>query len=206
MADSVNITQLMDWLEGRLTKEDLKAVEDAVQDQESYQAAISWLQAFLKASRSTVLIEPPGQLIRDVNAEFRAFAQGRRRAGWLQELVARLTSDSWQRQSLVGVRRTGLEAIPRQLVFRAAAADIVLNTRAGRDEDRFDLVGQVFPLDESDPAAFTVQLLQHESEVALTSTSNVGRFTCGDLIAGVYTLIIRGDHAEITIPDVDLSA
>jgi hypothetical protein len=96
--------------------------------------------------------------------------------------------------------------MPRQQVFQAAAADIVLNTRVGSEEALFDLIGQVFPLDEADPAAFTVQLLHQELEMALTCTSSVGRFTCSDLLAGAYTLVLRGDDVEITIPDVELSA
>jgi hypothetical protein len=163
------------------------------------------LQTFLNVSSSAVLLEPPADLLQEAKAKFQAFARGKRQAGWLQTLVATLLSDSWQRSSLVSVRRTGFEAVPRQLVFRADAADIVLNTQAGSDEDRLDLVGQVFPLDESDPASFTVQIIHRELEVALTGTNSVGRFTCADLEAGAYTIVIRGDEVEITIPDVDLS-
>lgn len=206
MTDSLNMTQLMDWLEGRLAEREADAVAAAVQTDESLQATVTWLRAFLELSQSTILIEPPAELIRKATASFRAFAKGKRPSNWLQTLVGTLTSDSWQRPSLAGVRRTGLEAGPRQLIYTTNTADIVLNTQAGSDKEKFDLRGQVFPIDRADPASFTVQLLRQEREAALTYTNRIGKFTCTDLVAGIYTLIIRGDQAEIILADVELSA
>jgi hypothetical protein len=208
MADSLDITQLMDWLEGRLSEDEAAAISAAIQADDSYKATVAWLQAFLNLSRSTVLIEPPPDLLQETISHFRAFAQGKRAPGWLQRLIATLTSDSWQRPVPAGVRRTGLGAAPRQLVYQANTVDIVLNIRAGSDEALFDLVGQVFPKDESDPASFTVQLTLRgrELEVALTYTDNVGKFAFTNLAAGAYMLIILGNQAEITIAEVALSA
>ncbi|HSL29658.1 MAG TPA: hypothetical protein VK900_10695 [Anaerolineales bacterium] len=206
MTGSVNITNLLDWLEGRLTEDKVKAITAAVQADESHEATVNWLRDFLSLSRSTVLIEPPPELLEEAAATFRTFARHKRQDSWLRRLAATLAFDSWQRPSLVGVRRTGLGALPRQLVYRADTADIALNTRTGVAEDVFDLVGQIFPRDESDPASFTVQLLHQNVESALTYTDRVGKFTCTDLIAGAYTIIIRGDQAEITIAGLDLSA
>jgi hypothetical protein len=207
MTGSLDITQLLDWLEGRLTEDEAKTISDAVQADESVQAKVTWLQNFLNLSRSTVLIEPPADLLRDATTHFRALAEGTRPANWLQRFVATLTSDSWQRLSLVSVRRTGFDVMPRQLVYQTDAADLVLNIRAGGDESVFDLFGQVFPKGESDPASFTVQLTQRGQEVesALTYTDVVGKFTCPGLAADSYTIIIRGDQVEITVADVDLS-
>lgn len=206
MADALDITQLMDWLEGKLTEDEAKAISTAVQAEESHKATVTWLRNFLNFSRSTVLIEPPAEFLQAATFHFRAFAQGKQPAGWLQRLVATLTSDSWQRPSLAGVRRTGLDVMPRQLVYQADAADVILNIRGGSDEASFDLVGQVFPKDGSDPASFIVQLLRQEVEAGLTYTDNVGKFTFTNLTAGAYTIIIRGDQVEITVADVDLSA
>jgi hypothetical protein len=96
--------------------------------------------------------------------------------------------------------------VPRQLIYTVATADIVLNTQVGTDRNTFDLIGQVLPTDESDPATFTVQLLQQERESALAYTNEGGKFTFADLQPGVYTIILRGDQAEITIADIELSA
>jgi hypothetical protein len=200
------MTQLLDWLEGKLPEDEAAAISAAVQADDSYQATLIWLQTFLNFSRSTVLIEPPAESLQEAMFHFRAFAQGKRPAGWLQKLVATLTSDSWQRPSLAGVRRTGLAVAPRQLVYQAEAADLVLNIRAGSDEAVFDLAGQVFPKDEADPASFTVQLLRREVEAGLTYTDDVGKFTFTNLAAGTYTIIVRGDQVEITIADVELRA
>ena len=206
MKDSVDITKLIDWLEGRLTKDEAATISAVVQANDSYQASIAWLQAFLDFSRSTVLIEPPAELLQDASLQFRAFAQGKRPVGWLQRLVATLTSDSWQRPSLAGVRRTGLDAAPRQLVYHTDPADIALNIQARTDKDVFDLIGQVFPTEESDLDSFTVQLAlrDHELEEALTFTNNDGKFSFPDLGAGMYNIMIRGDQVEIIVADVEL--
>jgi hypothetical protein len=121
-------------------------------------------------------------------------------------MAATLTSDSWQRPSLVGVRHTGLEAAPRQLLYQTDVADIAVNIHAGTRRNKFDLIGQVFPGDEPDLDSFTVQLIQQELEVALTYTNDVGKFSFTELAAGIYIMMIQGDQVEITVADVELSA
>jgi len=205
---SLDLTQLLDWLEGRLTEDEAKTISDAVQADESVQATVTWLRNFLNLSRSTVLIEPPVELLQEATSHFRAFAEGKQPAGWLQRFVATLTSDSWQRPSPVGVRRTGLGVMPRELLYQADAADVILNILGESDEALFSLAGQVFPKDESDPTSFIVQLTLRGQEVesSLTYIDNVGKFTFTNLPPGLYTIIVRGDQVEITIADVDLSA
>jgi hypothetical protein len=196
----------MDWLEGRLAKEEAMTVADAVQAEKSNQATVTWLQSFLDLGKSTVLREPPAELSRAVTANFRAFAQGQQQSTWLQRMAATLTSDSWQRPSLVGVRHTGLEAAPRQLVYQTNAADVAVNIQAGTHQNVFDLFGQVFPRDGSDPDSFAVQLIHQEREVALTYANNVGKFGFTELAAGIYSIIIRGDQVEITVAPVELDS
>jgi hypothetical protein len=207
MTGSLHITQLMDWLEGRLTEAEREAVMAAIQADESNQADLAWLRDFLKFSESTVLMEPPAELVEQAVENFREFARGKQPPGWLQKLVATLTFDSWQRPSLAGVRRTGLDAAPRQLVYQTDAADVILNIHTGSEEALFDMAGQVFPEHETDPASFTVQLMlgSQEFEAALTYTNDIGKFTCANLASGTYTIIVRGDQVEITIADIELS-
>lgn len=208
MTGSLDITQLMDWLEGRLTEAEREAIMAAIQADDSSQAELAWLRDFLKFSGSTVMMEPPAELVEQAVANFRAFAQGKQPSGWLQKLVASLTFDSWQRPSLAGVRRTGLDAAPRQLVYQTDAADVILNIRTGSEEALFDLAGQVFPKDETDPASFTVQLTLRgqEQEAALTYANDIGKFTCANLASGAYTIIVHGDQVEITVADIELYA
>jgi hypothetical protein len=206
MTDSLDVSKLLDWLEGKLSKDEAEAIAAAIQADESVQMNVNWLRSFLDISKSSTLTEPPPELSQGIMTYFRAFARGRKQSAWLQRLVATLTSDSWQRPSLVGVRHTGLAVAPRQLVYQAEAADLVLNIRAGSDKAVFDLAGQVFPKDEADPTSFTVQLLRWEIEAGLTYTDNVGKFTFTNLAAGTYTIIVRGDQVEIAIADVELHA
>jgi hypothetical protein len=208
MSESWTVTQLMDWLEGRLPAEEARVMADAVgavQADSSLTATVNWLRAFLDVAQSTVLVEPPLELSRRAVSYLQFSIQTQRPVGWLQRLVATLTSDSWQRPSLVGVRHAGLGAAPRQLVYEVATADIILDTQVGRTRDSFNISGQIFPNDGADPASFTVQLLSQEIESALRYTDEVGKFTFTGLSAGLYDIIVRGDQAEITIADIEFT-
>jgi hypothetical protein len=206
MSESLTVTQLMDWLEGRLSENEAGAIVSAVESDPSLTATVDWLRAFLDFGKSTVLIEPPAELTQESVSYFRASVRAQRPMGWLQMLVATLTSDSWQRASLVGVRHTALDAAPRQLVYEAATADIVLNTQMGRDRSRFNIIGQVFPTDGATPTSFTVQLIRQDREIGVIFANEVGKFAFSNVPAGVYTIVVRGDRAEITIPDVEFTS
>lgn len=205
MSELLNITQLMDWLEGRLPDDKAGSVASAVQADASLTATVNWLRAFVDFGKSTVLVEPPDELSREAVSYFHTSSQSQRQTGWLQRLVATLTSDSWQRPSLVGVRYAGLKAAPRQLVYEAATADIVLNIHAETTGNTFNIIGQVFPIDGAAPDSFTVQLIRQDLEAAYTYTNEVGKFTFTDVSGGAYTIVIRGDQAEIIISDIEVS-
>ena len=59
-ADPPTIERLLDWLEGRLSSEASQAISEqvAVAD-ETVQADVIWLRAFLRLSDTVVLEDPP---------------------------------------------------------------------------------------------------------------------------------------------------
>lgn len=203
-AKKIASTQLMDWLEGKLPPAEAGRVAKAVDSDQELQEAVAWLRRFLALSASTTLVEPPADLRQAPTRLFEAYAEGRRPAGFWQTLVATLTSDSWQRLAPAGARQAGLPAAPRQLIYASAVADVALNIQAQPDGQRLGLVGQVFPLDETEPAAFTAQLLQREKEVALTAADDQGKFAFPPLPAGAYDLVISSERADILIPALEL--
>lgn len=196
--------QLMDWLENRLPAEEAAALAQSVQRDPALQQQAAWLREFLQLSAGVVLADPPAEVRRAANAAFAAYAQSRRPPGLLQTFRALLASDSWQRLSLAGVRNVTLQSAPRQLIYSSDLADVALNIRARGAGPQIDLDGQIFPLDDSDPAGFVVQLLQDGVERRLTICDAVGKFGIPGLPAGAYALVAAGDQGEIELGPIEL--
>lgn len=204
----VHTTQLMDWLEGKLDTAASADIARAVEQDATLKATAGWLRTFLDVSAVTQLAEPDDTIRRVATAHFRAYAQGKRRPGLVQTLLGALSSDSWQRLSLAGVRHVTLQTTPRQLIFTTTAADVALNihaTHAQAQDDQLHLAGQVFPFGAEEAAAFTVQLLHQEQEIGLTMTDALGKFTFPALAEGVYDLFLTGDNYEIVVPELELA-
>ena len=194
----------MDWLENRLPAEQAAILAQALQRDPALQQQAAWLREFLQLSAGVVLADPPADVRRAANAAFAAFVQSQRPPGILQTFRALLASDSWQRLSLAGVRNVTLHTAPRQLIYSSDLADVALNIRAQSAGPQIDLDGQIFPLDDSDPAGFVVQLLQDGVERRLTTCDAVGRFGLPGLPAGAYVLIAAGDQGEIELGPIEL--
>lgn len=197
--------QLLDWLEGRLPAAQAEALAQAVAADARLQAEADWLAEFLQTSAGARLADPPPQVRQAARAAFAAYAHSRRPPGVVSMLRALLISDSWQRLSLAGVRNATLHTAPRQLIYSSELADVALNVQAQRGSQRIDLDGQIFPLDEAEPASFVVQLLRDGVELRLTASDAAGKFSLASLPPDQYHLIIGGDRAEIELGPLDLA-
>ncbi len=197
--------QLMDWLENRAPAETAAAVAQAVEADPQLQEQATWLREFLQLSRSVVLADPPAEVRQAANAAFAAYAEARRPPSLLQRLSAALTADSWQRLSLAGVRNVTLHTDPRQLIYSSDLADVALNVQVQSGGQDIDLDGQIFPLDDSEPAGFVVQLLHDGVELRLTTSDAAGKFSLAGLPSGQYELVIAGDQAEIELGPLELA-
>jgi hypothetical protein len=195
----------MDWMENRLPAAEAAAIAQAVEADPQLRERAAWLREFLQLSEGVVLVDPPAEVRRAANAAFAAYAQSQRPPGILQTLSALLTSDSWQRLSLAGVRNVTLQTAPRQLVYSSDAADVALNVHAQSGSQEIDLDGQIFPLDDSEPAGFIVQLLHDGIELRLAACDAAGKFSLAGLPSGQYDLVISSDHAEIELGPLDLA-
>jgi hypothetical protein len=84
--------------------------------------------------------------------------------------------------------------------------DVALNFWP-RDRDKnLDLEGQVFPRHEMELGSFSVQLLRDETELAITTTDDLGGFAFESMLPDVYTIILSTDQVEVSITSVELSA
>lgn len=202
--DPKNITTLLDWLEEKVTPAEAEAIEAVVKNDAKVQATVAWLRTFLQVSHSAVLVDPPKQLFQPATAYFQAYAAGKQEPSLWHRAVATLMSDSWQRPLLAGVRHAEWQTTPRQLVYHAETADIALHIQPNQEHKTFDLIGQIFAPETKDVAAFTVQLLLQEKEVANSHPTHVGKFTYTHLPQGAYTIVILGDEQEITLPETNL--
>lgn len=196
---------LLDWLEHRLSAEEATDLARFVENDPALQAQVAWLRDFLDISHTTVLVDPPASIRRAADAHFAAYAQDKRSPGLLRSVIATLSADNWQRLSLAGVRNVTLRTDPRQLIYHSDLADVALTMRVQASGAQIDLDGQVFPLDDSDPAGFVVQLLQDAIECRLTTCDTVGKFSLTGLAAGGYEVVVSGGQGEIEIGPLELA-
>src|ERR671917_518827 len=186
--ERVDFSLLVDWVEGRLPEDEVRAVEEQVSRADSR------------------ALESPPQEVRDaLMARFEAHVKGRQTPGFLTRVLASLTFDSNLRPA-VGLRAAGAQQARRQLVYSADAFDVALNFRSRVLDKYVDLEGQVFPHDDEELEPFVVQLLQVGTERALTATDELGSFAVRDISPGTYEMVLSTDTLEISIARVALSA
>ena len=204
-SEDEEFARLVDWVDGRLSEQEARAVGEQVAAAGSAtRADIAWLRAFVRISEDTVIASPPSE-VRDALIErFEAYAEGKRRPGWLKQLVATLTFDS-NLQPALGLRAAGAVESQRQLVYSTDAADVAMIVRPRARDGLVDIYGQILPVDETDTGTFGVQLLEGSSEVATTATNHLGEFSFEAVPPGVYETLVGGDRMEIRIPHVALN-
>jgi hypothetical protein len=206
MSDKIkpDTSRLMDWLEGKLPAEEATAMTQLVESTPDLQAEVGWLRDFLQLSRTTTLADPPPEVRRSALAAFDAYARTRRPPGRLRLLIAALTADNRQHLAPAGARNAGLRSEPRQLIYSSDAADIALNALMRPNSGKIDLYGQILLLDDGDPSAFIIQLLQDGVERRLTYADDLGKFSLDELPPGQYDLLISNGDTEIAIDALEL--
>src|SRR5918999_2414676 len=147
MAESqdMEFNRLLDWLEGRLSEGEARAVEELVAEDSAARADVAWLRAFERVSEETVIASLPDEVREELIERFEAYAEEKRHPGLLQRLVATLTFDSNLRPAL-GLRAATVPESQRQLVYSTDAADVALHVRPHAHDGHFDLNGQIFPV------------------------------------------------------------
>src|SRR5919112_3594328 len=201
----IAFSQLFEWVEGRLPEKEARAVEEQVAVADAATLAdVAWLRKFVSATEASVLESPPPEVRSTLIARFRAPAEGRRTPGLLRRVVATLTFDDGLRPA-VGVRSAGAQGARRQLVYSADALDIALNLLPRARDNKYDLNGQVLSHSDSELGSFSVQLLQSETELAITATDDLGSFAIESIPPGVYEIVLSSERVEVSITPVELN-
>jgi hypothetical protein len=207
MAESqeVEFTRLVDWVEGRLSEGEARAVEEQVAAAGSAtRSDVAWLRAFERISEETVIASLPSGVREELIERFEAYAEGKQHPGLLRRLVATLTFDSNLRPAL-GLRAAAVPEPQRQLVYSTGAADVALHVRPRPHDGHFDLNGQILPVSSADSGTFGVQLLEGVSEIATTATNDLGEFAFEAVSPGVYEVLASNERVEIRVPQVALN-
>jgi len=203
--DDKRFAELLDWVEGRLSAVDAAAMAQQVTRADSViQADIEWIQSFLALSQNVSLATPPTSLRQNLRQRFAQRAGQRRQPGFLQRLRATLSFDSQGQMALAGVR-SAAAASERMLVYHTDIADIALSILP-RSNATYDLLGQIFPLQDDDLDSYGVQLLKDDCEIQLTSTDDLGEFSLDGLTQATYEMIIAGHAFELLITPLELAA
>jgi hypothetical protein len=202
----IDFSQLVDWVEGRLSEEEARAVDEQVAVANSATLAdVAWLQKFVTATEGAVLESPPAEVRSTLVTRFEAYAEGRQTPGLLRRIVATLAFDGGLRPA-AGVRAASAQGVRRQLIYSADDLDVALNFWPRARDRNLDLEGQVFTRDDMELESFIVQLLQGETEFAITATDDLGSFVFESVLPGVYTIILSTDQIEVSITPVELNA
>ena len=201
----IDFARLADWVEGRLTEEEARAVKEQVAVADSATLAdVAWLRKFVRATEDSIFESPPSEVRSTLIARFKAHAEGRRTPDLLKGVVATLTFDGSLRPA-VGARAAGTQGARRQLVYSADALDVALNFLPRARDKNFDLDGQVLPRNDVELGSFSVQLLQGETELGITATDDLGTFAFESIPSGVYEIILSTDQIEVSIAPVELN-
>jgi hypothetical protein len=201
----IDFARLTDWVEGRLSGEEARAVEEqlAVADSATLED-VAWLRTFLKVSEETVLQSPPPEVRNALVDRFAAYAEGRRPPGLLERFVGSLRFDSGL-QPAVGLRAAGTQEGEKQLIYSTDVGDVALNVLPRASDKNLDLDGQLLPArDDVEPGFFSVQLLRGGTEVDITTTDDLGNFAFESIPPGAYDMLLSTDQYEIVVAPVEL--
>jgi hypothetical protein len=203
-SEDLEFARLLDWVEGRLSEQEARAVERQVAAAgRATRAEVAWMRAFARISKDTVIASPPSEVRDTLIDRFETYAEGKQQPGFLERLVATLTFDS-NLQPATGLRAAGITESQRQLVYSTDAADVAIIVRPRIRDGLLDVYGQILPSEATDSGVFGVQLLQGASEVATTATNDLGEFTFEAVSPGVYEVLTGSDRVEIQLPEVEL--
>ena len=202
-SEDVEFARLVDWVEGRLSEQEARAVAEQVATAGSAtRADIAWLRVFAQIGEKTIIASLPLEVRETLIERFEEYAEGKQHPRFLERLVATLTFES-NRQPALGWRATTARS-QRQFAYSTEAADITINFQPHPRDGLLDLHGHIFPLDSASPEIFGVQVLAGSSKVATTATDELGEFTFEEMTPGVYEVIVSSDRIEISIPQLDL--
>lgn len=200
----VNFASLVDWMEGRLSEREARAVEEALATaDEDTLADVAWLRKFFEAADNVPIESPPRRVRHALVEAFEASVRDRRRPGIVQRMLGGLAFDS-NLQPAAGLRTVDTRWSRRQLIFHLDAFDVAINLLARGSDGDLDLDGQVLPNEGAEPDFFSAQLLHGETEQALAAVDEFGSFAIQRIPPGTYELVLSAGLTELLIAPLEV--
>ena len=195
-------SDLIDWLEGRLSPADVERIEHALENDADLDTEVAWLRQFAELSGKVALADPSPQVRTNLQAHFAEHVAANRPPTLWQWLTATLSFDSRQQLATSGVRRGELPPEKYQLLYTTNLADIVLSVEP-KDKETHHLYGHVLPNGEGvEVTDWGVQLVQSGQDLGIVAVDEVGEFAFLGVNAGIYDFIINTGGSEIFVEGI----
>ena len=202
----ISFQELIDWAEGRLSGSAAERVTANLAESDlGTRRTKEWIQAFLDASRQTVLEASPQAVRAEVRARFlQAALIQRQRPEW-RLVVARPLFDSAARVATAGVRSGGLVHQPRHLVYTTDVADVTVDVHRRPNDSHVDVLGQLFPNDSRPAQSFRVELSRGDTTLGAIDADELGEFSFANVHPGDYHMILSTGKLGILVTPVHLN-
>ena len=146
-----------------------------------------------RISASRAESERPIDIVADLVGSRTALAIGDQTwSGFLVDLQAALPAAA-------GARTVAAPERARQLLYTTDALDVAVNIHRRIRDAHLDITGQIYPSDSSEEALFSVQLLRGTSEIALTTTDDLGQFDLDAVEPGDYHMLLSAEEMGVMI-------
>jgi hypothetical protein len=194
--------RLIDYLDGKLTKEEGERVEAHLSTGcTSCAEARDWYVNVRRIAESDDSLEPPAWVLKRAVRIFEAKRRPRL-AERIGQVVASLVFDSLARPALSGVRST--ETTNRQLLYRAN--DYSIDLQIAPSDAGADLIGQVLREGEAAFESVSNLHLRLTGENSYTATTDaMGEFVIRGVEHGVYDLLVELGSNSLIIPGLPLT-
>lgn len=199
--DQISFSQLIAYLQDKLTVEEKANVERRLSQSEELQEELDQARMFLNTSQTHKEQQVPRQPL--VNRVLAAFRQKQRQLEERIEAVAKLEYDSWESAAALGTR--GGVPQTRQMLFHQGGID--LDLEVSQDSRSGVLLrGQI--LDgrsrESRLTGLELSLSDAEGSQRRSLTDEFGRFTFTELTPGTYSLKVALDDRDLHLRSLDI--
>lgn len=191
-----SFVDLVDWIEGRLTRTDALAMESRVRNADEATAkTVDWIRGFLNFGRRNPLPAPPPILRQRLR---QSFERHHGRAGELVRMSAALSFDSRDDAVLSGVRGGFDIDDGYRLAFAAEALGVLIDVIPEPD-GTVQLDGQVLSADTMAPVwAATVE--QPSGSITDIGGDGDGCFSVSGVRSDATRLVLSNGLVEIEVP------
>lgn len=206
--------ELLDYAEGRLAGDEPQRVARFIAEHPREVAAEwAWVQDFLKKTRTVQLHPMPADLENRLISLYtaRSAVPPLEKAGGWMERIRRVVAELVDPGMAPGFAAEGLRAksfmnTGQQWAFKTEAFDILVNALE-RPDQRYDVHGLVFPMDEEGvDRAHSAQLVCEDREVGLAAVDAYGEFVIQGVPTGEYELVLAGEAVEVVCSPVSCGA